>query len=175
MTSHFGNLARHSASLATASLTNVSTLSSPSLFTSTITQQTSVSANSGEIGLDLKPGALLSDDLLLYRRIGVAFNRLNIATNTISTRSDIETTTFASASQSKNVTGLRLGIGMEHKITKYLSLTGDYIYTDYGSISTRAGGVNSSMDGTTIAVVGNTVSGSLRSHAIMIGLTYHFA
>lgn len=96
-----------------------------------------------EWSIDFLPGLLLTPHTVLHLRFGAAFNR---ATLTSLSRS-VSAGAFITMPlmQQKHLTGLRLGLGIKQAITARMSLTANYIYTDYGYISvtgTQPGGSN---------------------------------
>lgn len=157
-----------------------------------ITTATTVKLQSGEWGIDLRPGFLFDTNTMVYGRIGVAFNRLTNDTSNIfsftKNPAPESIATFAtyesplSQSKKKSMTSLRLGVGIEHLITDNLAVTADYIYTYYGKAST-SGVANTTSAGEdepepTIFVTTNGLvadsSGKMGTQTAMIGLKYYF-
>lgn len=158
-----------------------------------ITTATTVKLQSGEWGIDLRPGFLFDTNTMVYGRIGVAFNRLNTTTtndfsftNNPNPENPFEITdtylTSLNQSKKKSVTSLRLGVGIEHLITDNLAVTADYIYTYYGKVSTSGlADVTSAGEDTpdpTIFVTTDGLvadsSGKMGTQVAMIGLKYYF-
>lgn len=96
---------------------------------------------SAEFAIDLKPGILLSPVVLLYGRIGKSFNEIKLATNAtfivnLIPDPSMNQTFILATNNRENFEGYRLGGGLEAKLTPNWSIALDYIYTDYGKIST---------------------------------------
>lgn len=82
-----------------------------------------------------------------------------------------------STTHDKNVTGLRLGLGLEENLGNHLALNVDYIYTNYGKVSTSTVATINGVDAIPIlpnGFVANAHS-DVTSHAMLIGLTYYFS
>ncbi len=111
-----------------------------------VMSDTQASLNNGEYGIDLKPGVLLGSSSLLYARIGAAFNILRVNSEVFGDNNPYHYHTYLplnlNLQESKHVTGLRLGLGFEQKVSCQLSFALDYIYTTYGSISNSGSGYN---------------------------------
>lgn len=134
---HFGlNDRRAFNQLATLGLPPLSTISGTSLI------KTKASLSRNEINIDLKPGILILKNLVFYARAGVAFTRLKItnsgAWTEVAGENGIELETAASSYKNKGTVGFRVGGGTEYLITKYLGISLDYIYSNYGKIKTFA-------------------------------------
>ncbi len=137
-----------------------------------------VSLNDAEFGIDLRPGVFLTEDTLLYARVGAAFNELELSVNTSFNNEfkgifdDNSFDNSVHAKNSDNVTGLRLGLGVEQKILSQLSLTLDYIFTDYGNISANNSNTIPLETGESTTV--NTSShADVDTHAVMLGINYY--
>lgn len=107
-----------------------------------IAQTSQLTLNDFELALDFKPGVYLFKDTLLYARVGVAVNELEleqtglaVLTNTDDPRSDAQLYTNSSASE--NVYPFRLGLGIERQFYEDFSIVLDYVYTQYEDISTN--------------------------------------
>ena len=142
--------------------------------------QSSVSLGNNEFDIDLKPGILIKDNFLVYARVGIAFNKLEITnfgewTETVD-ENDVTLDTSASSHNSQNKVGFRIGAGTEYLLAEQLGITLDYIYTDYGSIKTRAENFASNL----VEFTYNQVYGihapevEVTTHAVMAGVVYHF-
>lgn len=154
-----------------------------------ISANTTMKLRNTEYGVDIRPGYLMDTNTLVYGRIGVAFNKVkNDTTNTFSftsTRAVITPgnknfVTTLNQSKNKNVTGLRLGIGLEHKITDTLAITADYIYTYYGKASTSGVATTTTYgeDGagplTNVDGLQASSSGRMSTSTGMLGIKYYF-
>lgn len=144
---------------------------------------------SGEFDIDLRPGFFLTNDFLLYGRVGAAFNKEEtFADNTFiindsSLGGTVTRVSFLNIGDDRNVTGLRLGAGGEVCLGNNWSLTGDYIFTDYGKSKSFVGTaptVSPFAEGGRVAnvVIANGLSSSIDSdfytQTVMIGLKYYF-
>lgn len=146
--------------------------------------------------MDLRPGILLSPDTLLYGRVGAAFNTLKITSDSINMGSyvfpvffnrslQLNTASALVASDSKDVTGLRLGAGLEQYLGYNIAIEADYIYTNYGDINVNS--IGNSIGGEIILgegddLIPHTIPGGFVNHtkvdvtsnAALVGLTYYF-
>jgi len=168
-----------------------------------LTTTTQAKLDDDEFGVDLQPGYLFDSHTLLYGRVGAAFNKLALMSNNnfSFTSTNIAAGTYnspLSTSKTKDVTALRLGVGIEHAIGDNWSMTADYIYTDYGKVnrdgvadangvqdSVILGSINSSSilhqqllpGGSPYTTAGGLVghaSAHLATQALMVGLKYTF-
>lgn len=115
----------------------------PTVINAVLSTNSTASLNNTEYGIDFRPGYVWCKDTLFYGRIGAAFNRATIhQRNTLVVNypdADITTPLVSTlnTNRNKNVVGLRLGLGVEqHVICQNLTVSLDYVYTDYGSIDT---------------------------------------
>ena len=155
-------------------------------FQTSLAHTTHAKSRNWELALDLTPGVILCDSFLLFVRVGVGFNQFSVNSTATFNYTDNNTNTVTPAdialasnfAGSKKRAGLRLGLGAAHYIGDDLVLTLNYIYTDFGKIST----------GDTIEVPQPIVPllpfkthfnpGSttwLKRQSLMIGLNYYFA
>jgi len=141
-----------------------------------------------ELGADIRPGIFLTDTFLLFGKIGVAFNELSVKTMTTYTTAASDSfnplvPVFAlpvNAQVTENrqaFTGLRLGLGVEKEILPNLLLRSQYAYTRYRKVQTGGGNFMSNFVGAPVnSVVNSTITTSsstkVRSHAVMMGLSY---
>ncbi len=159
-----------------------------------LTTRTKANLNNGEFGIDLRPGVLLlGNHTLLYGRVGVAFNKLHLNSDNdfsftfLGSDPPITTDSFLSESQTKSVSALRLGLGLESYICKNLALTVDYIYTSYGKINaSNTGDVTTVIEGgptlaqsssdTFVVSDGlvNQSSANLNTQTVTLGIKYYF-
>jgi len=124
-----------------------------------------------EFALDARPGIIVACNSLLYARVGVARNKLTFNTTqnaTVATAVVAQTTFPISQTTAKNVTGLRLGAGLEQKIFQCLSLRLDYIYTHYKRMQFG----NAASIG--IASLSNSTSVKTANHSVLLGLSYYW-
>lgn len=150
--------------------------------TGTLKTTTNAKLNFAELDIDFKPGMTLYANTLAYGRIGAAFNKLTVdSISNLAIQDDFgpflnNSNNTLSASNSKNITGLRLGFGAEHFVTPKLAAKFDYIYTWYGTVNVSGvGGVVNTFDGVTNPTgFSNYTSAKLNTQSVMAGLTYHF-
>lgn len=120
--------------LATEGLPPLSTVSGSSQILS------SASLIHHEFDVDLKPGCLISKNLVVYARAGAAFTKLKIKSSgewtESSSENQLEIQTGNSSHNSKVKMGFRVGAGTEYLIFQHLGLSLDYIYSNYGKIRT---------------------------------------
>lgn len=88
-------------------------------------------------GVDFRAGVLLSPVVLLFGRIGVAKSVFKLLSSTTAAIDNAGTASIIfNNNNSENVYGLRLGVGIETKATRYLSLGIEYQYTGYPTVKT---------------------------------------
>ncbi|NNM59093.1 MAG: outer membrane beta-barrel protein [Legionellales bacterium] len=90
-------------------------------------------------GITLRPGYLLTPSLLLYAQLGVEKAQIN--TNTLTTFENVPTQsdnvyTIQSGSNGSQL-GYRAGIGIEDHPSEHLSVRVEYLFTDFGSVSSE--------------------------------------
>ena len=190
----FGDLANRSMSInqtnAATPVVDVPPPFPPRLFISAnLVTNANVKLNSGEFGVDLRPGILFGQNTLLSALVGIAFNKLQISTNSteIVNYNPIvlppgTPSTYVStlnSATSKNVAALQLGGKLEEHFNNHWSLSADYIYTDYGKISINAvGNINTLFtppNDLYINAFKTNASASLHSNTVMLGLNYYFS
>jgi opacity protein-like surface antigen len=147
----------------------------PGNIVATSIAQANVKLNPVEFGVDLRPGWLVSPDTLLYGRVGVAINRVRLQSASLGVLSipgyPIIAGTLLAPSSSKNIAGLRLGMGVEKHISPHLSLRADYIFTYYGKIHADQ---SFSIPSLPLAFT-NNADVKLMNHSVMLGLSYYFS
>jgi opacity protein-like surface antigen len=148
----------------------------------TLSTSSKVSLGHVGFGVDFRPGYLIDSNTLVYGRIGAVVNRETINSNDVFSFDDLQgeiiTNNVLNASRTRDVVGVRFGLGAERRINSNLSATIDYVYTDYGRVSARGvGDINTTVDGDPDTVPGgflNNASGTLATQALMVGLKYNF-
>jgi opacity protein-like surface antigen len=145
-----------------------------------------VQLNTAEYGIDVLPGLLVGQNMLIYGRAGIAFNKIEINhSNTFTfvanglTPAVTKISTLNTAS-SKNIDGFRLGVGVAEKINSHVALHADYIYTDYGRVDTSGIASTTSVNvaGATQVVSNGLISNAsadISSQALMAGVNYYFS
>lgn len=151
-------------------------------FTANLRDVNEVKLNTGEFGIDLRPGIELSPYALLYGRIGAAFNHIDLKTNstlalTNLTNPDISITTLG-AHQSKNVTGLRLGGGITERVSRHVGIGANYVYTNYGHLTAQGVGNVTNLVDADFPVVADGFSRKTKvdvtSQAVLLDIDYYF-
>lgn len=134
-----------------------------------------------EFALDIRPGILLSDTNLFYARVGITRNKvsLSLAETTSFRLGGISPVALSQAqTKSKNIFGVRLGLGTEQMICECVALRMDYIYTRYRRVNFDASTNVTSFDPLAGANVNVSISESLKvntnNHAFMLGLNYYW-
>lgn len=140
-----------------------------------------------ECGIDFKSGFLLTDYTLFYGRVGAGFNRFNFKSTSEAVYEDtsrgyvlppelpsVSVTDPLFVHHYKEVTALRLGIGIEHLITQNWSLTLDYIYTYYGEVTLEGQRDTTVRDRTLQNGLKINAATHLRSNAILFGFCTRF-
>ena len=169
-----------------------------------ITTATQAKLNDAEFGVDIQPAYLFDSHTVFYGRLGAAFNRLTVRSNSNFSftylGSDFQETApppvlpldppinFNSPlalSKAKDVVGLRLGLGIEHNLSDNIAITADYIYTNYGKVNTAGiadaqgivednGIYYSLLPATTTGGLTSRASARLATQTLMLGLKYTF-
>ena len=146
--------------------------------TGTAITNTNVSLSGAEFNLDIKPGILAKQDLLIYGRAGMAVTSLNIADSDIWTaipsNGKLEQATGYSKN-SRNVIGVSLDLGAEYLFSKHLGVSLNYTYTTYGKITTQTSGdASDPLRNNYVQVFGaNIPMVSVSTQSAYLGLTYH--
>ena len=109
--------------------------------------KTTVSGNVFVPSFDIKPGLLVTPNSLLFARVGINYNQLNVkrqsayqASGTFITGNDLTLTKVYSglySSEKKQLIGLRTGFGFEYLISDNLGLAANYVYAFYNSVNTQ--------------------------------------
>jgi opacity protein-like surface antigen len=150
----------------------------------TLVTETRVKFNPIEFGVDLKPGIVVNPTTLFYGRIGVSFNRIDASSNSKLTINIFNpsgspagsSTSSLNLHHTKNVTGLRLGLGMEEILGNRFAGTVDYIYTYYSNGPTLSGAANVFSPGVITTTNGLTNNTTIKAYnqTFMVGLKYYF-
>jgi opacity protein-like surface antigen len=138
---------------------------------------TTSNVSSAQYGIDLRPGILVSCDTLLYARIGVAGAHVTLNSTAAAAGINLlSSSTTLPLSTGKSVAALRLGVGAEHRFCR-LGLRCDYIFTNYGNISTAGSSITEipeSPVGPASFLLANNASAKVTDHTVMLGLSYYF-
>lgn len=140
--------------------------------TESLSTYTRTKLNSWEGGLDGRLGWVATPASMLFIRLGVAFNKIALDSNT-TTYTDgsvMPETKLLKYTASKSVVGFRAGAGLEQKLTPRISVRADYIYTYYGTYSTYS--ANSTPP---LGPIINTTRIQLQAHAVMGSVLYNFS
>jgi outer membrane immunogenic protein len=135
---------------------------------------TRIHLNNFEVALDARPGFLLTPSTLIYGKIGAAFNKIHINSFSKFQAAAIDpgSTVTLPYNISRSDTGLRLGVGLEERITAHLSLRGEYLFTDYGKLKNSAI-VPYPFDAPT-STLANSTSVKPKTHTILASVSYYF-
>lgn len=134
------------------------------VFLTTLSTEIETRLRTIEYGIDIIPGYLLDPTSLIYFRIGAAFNKATVDAKSLLILGPpaITSESPSNTEAHKNVTGLRLGIGLEKYLGAKASLSLDYVYTNYGSIdATERVNVNNTLLDTSARI---TVNNGLTNH-----------
>ncbi|MFN7096267.1 MAG: outer membrane protein [Gammaproteobacteria bacterium] len=126
-------------------------------------------------GVTLRPGFLITPSFLVYAQVGA--ENAQIYTNTTTTYENVPTQSGAVYSiQSKtNDTelGYRVGLGIEEHASKHLSVRLEYLFTDFGSVSSN----NSAPITGHLVLPTSSISESTHfspfMHSVMLGVSYY--
>jgi len=126
--------------------------------------------NTTEFGLDIRPGVLLTPTSLLYARVGTGYNIMHL-------NADLEgaDTLEMDLYNSRKLASLRLGLGFEQKVNCNWAFSVDYIYSYYGGISVSDAGISVQSTETfdPYLLSGSTDVDSVRTNAVMLGMSYY--
>lgn len=129
--------------------------------------------------IDLMPGFFLTENSLLYLRVGAAFNRIKLKdlehNNSINNRPGVTPSVFdITTSASEDVVALRLGLGLEHRLTEKLSIRMDYAYTQYGDIEASSHIIEPALNGVLQLDIHNRVKAEdINKQTVMLGVNYY--
>lgn len=157
-----------------------------------LNSQPNIKLNCLEYGVDVLPGFIVAPETLLYGRVGLAFSSLELThNNTFTSTSSFfnpasTVVTSLNPTEKKDVTALRLGVGLEEYLGSHFAANIDYIYTDYGRINvggtTDANSIVLVTNGGPHPSVGTVTNGftsdakaDVSSQAVMIGMKYYFS
>ena len=110
----------------------------PPEFKTRLSQFVEAKTRNWELTLDLLPGYLACDTLLLYGRIGVGFNRLSMTSGTTLDYRDshaiFNNSTSFPLSNTRSHKVLRLGLGLAHYFSENWVIKADYIFVSYSQL-----------------------------------------
>lgn len=143
------------------------------------TTEGSINNRSLKYGIDLRPGYLLTENSLIYARLGVAYTKVNL-NNFMAVNFDqnvggnvVSTLRLSGINHaSKNLVSCRIGLGIEQMITCNLSLRADFVHVRHKTLNlinttTRQSGP----DTITITTMTNI---KVSNNTAMIGLAYYW-
>ncbi len=120
----------------------------------------------GTYGIDVRPGVVVSPAVLLYVRVGAERTRIRMQAFTKIEASGAGAGSFF-VSNPEELTGLRLGVGVETKLSKHVGMNLEYLYTTYDKFS-----INGST--ATPIVFSNSTNYTLRTEGFLVGFNYFF-
>ncbi len=130
-----------------------------------------------EYTLDFKPGIVWCDRTLLFGIVGAAFNRTTLDTTSNFVYADegaLNTSSRIRAQKQKTSTGLRGGLGIEHMLTRCLSLNLTYVYTSYWDLTVRGQGDTQAFLGVVAGGHTASFSSTASKQVTSIGASYYF-
>lgn len=108
---------------------------------------TTVAGNVFVPSFDVKPGLLITPNSLLFARVGINYNQVDIrrqssyqASGNFRSVTDVVSTTVHSglySTEKKQLIGLRTGFGFEYLISDNIGLAANYVYAFYNSVNTQ--------------------------------------
>lgn len=126
-------------------------------------------------GITLRPGYLLTPTLLLYAQLGVEKAQIN--TNSLTTFQNVPTqsgTVYTiQSSTNDSQLGYRAGIGIEDHPSEHFSVRVEYLFTDFGTISSSN---EAPVTGRLILPTSSMTQSSDFSpflHSILLGVSYY--
>lgn len=143
----------------------------PAFFEYELSTHSTFSFDNYEFGIDFRPGLLIRPSTLVYARVGAVFTSLELqgSLDLGEIQEDFQGANFNS---NDNITGLRLGAGVEQKLGCRFSVSADYLYTSYGDIS--ASGESTFVDDRfSVTLSGMNEAKNIYNHAFMLGLSYY--
>lgn len=140
----------------------------------TLTLRNSAHLRDIEVSVDLRPGLLFSPNSLLYFVIGAAFNNVKYRVSSDFTNSSIPLTYSVSSAVSKNIEGLRAGVGLQEMLGHSVAFFLQYVYTRYAS---QAIGSSAFFVSPITGQDSMTVNGTARPtrHSILLGADWYFS
>lgn len=105
------------------------------------------------------------DNWLGYLTAGLSVTKLKLDT----LYTDNAWSGFSKGSETKIRTGWSLGLGGELALSEQWSLRGEYLYTNFGTLKSSSDVTSTNNSGGSLAH-----RAELDTHAVMVGLTYHF-
>ena len=187
---HFGAMDTVGATEITGTFVPPFSLTDPTL---TLSSTTQTKLRPVEFGIDFRPGFVACENTLVYARVGVAFNRVstkvcsNAAFNTANAIpvgvNSTPTNVFTASntlSHKKSRAALRVGGGIEQKLSDCVSVRLDYVYTNYGRVTVcgdPAAAVTKKFEGnptTTSFAVSNDRRVKVTSNTVMAALAWYW-
>jgi hypothetical protein len=144
--------------------------------TSVIANSTNIRLNSGEGGIDLRPGVLLAPRTLFYGRVGVSFNKFRVRSESFAAQTNIPAPFNGTLlyTNTHSVAGIRFGAGLEQMVFRNLSLRGDAVFTDYeGNERVRSSGVAPFAAPYSATHLYNTNVMKMHSYTFILSAAYH--
>ncbi len=144
------------------------------------TQNTKVELNN-QFNVALVPGIVLHENTLLYGKIGAAWGNFDIKNSANYSQVIQPGSTLSSSngfSDSGYENGLLLGLGIEHYLTKNLSIKLEYTHVNYGTLhdnSPVTSGINNPIPdlATVTGFMADSAGVSASTNSVMLGVAYH--
>lgn len=121
-----------------------------------------------EVAFDLKPGIYLFEEILLYGRVGIGINRLELRNF-----SQLDETLITGSKKGEDVYPFRLGVGVEKEFFDDITLFIDYVYSRYQNISTESA-VSGNADSVLNILSSEAETTSVNRQAVQLGINYYF-
>lgn len=128
-----------------------------------------------------RAGWMATPDLLAYATGGLAFGGVEADTRASQSWIDpaagplsASNSTVAIGHYSNTLVGWTLGGGVEWMFAPGLSLKGEYLFYDLGSVNFASGTITNSIFGAPPNVVASNSSAHFDGHIVRVGLNYHF-
>jgi opacity protein-like surface antigen len=126
-------------------------------------------------GITLRPGFLITPSLLLYAQLGAEKAQIN--TNTTTTFENVPGqtgTVYSIESQtSDNQLGYRAGLGIEEHATNHLSVRVEYLFTDFGTVSSSNSAPVTGHLVLSTSSISESTHFSPYMHSVMLGVSYY--
>jgi opacity protein-like surface antigen len=146
-----------------------------SLPTETLTTSTNGHLNTYELGIDLRLGISATPSSLIYGLLGCAFNSFSLNSTSTISRPLIPLSTTVNTGTSQSVLGLRLGAGVEQKLTNNYLLRVSYIFERFPSVNTSNSTTASPADPFfQLGPITNSTTSRVINNEVMAAIVYQF-
>lgn len=148
-------------------------------YNTTLSSDAHVKYNAFEPTLDFKPGVRMGRNSLLYARFGASYNQVKLTESAHFDEEIYPSFTYSSVqnihlSETKNVVGFRVGVGMEQKFNRHFAVNVDYIHTDYGNLEVKGAADIATVDGSIVNGFTVEQQADLTRDTVTLGMSYYF-